>query len=228
MNLSDLEIQAITLSLKVALCSTLICLPVALWAGNALARSNFWGKPIIESMINLPLVMPPVATGYLLLLLFGTNGWIGRWFYEFFDVRIAFSFYAAVLASVVVAFPLVLRSIRAAIEMLDTDLESASRMLGAGRLETFVRITIPLILPGLVSGLVLGFARSLGEFGATIVFAGNIMGETQTLPLAIYSFMQVPGQEPATLRLVLSAVVISFMAMILSEWYLKRLKNARG
>ena len=179
-------------------------------------------------MINLPLVMPPVATGYLLLLLFGTNGWIGRWFYEFFDVRIAFSFYAAVLASVVVAFPLVLRSIRAAIEMLDTDLESASRMLGAGRLETFVRITIPLILPGLVSGLVLGFARSLGEFGATIVFAGNIMGETQTLPLAIYSFMQVPGQEPATLRLVLSAVVISFMAMILSEWYLKRLKNARG
>ncbi|MCU4176844.1 molybdate ABC transporter permease subunit [Carboxylicivirga sp. N1Y90] len=218
------EIQAILLSLKVAFYCALVSLPFALWLAHIMARRSFYGKSIIESLVHLPLVLPPVTTGYLLLLMFGTNGWIGQWLYSTFNIKIAFSFYAAVLASIIVSFPLIVRSIRTAIEMVDTDLEDASRILGVNRLKTFFRITVPLALPGIISGTVLAFARSLGEFGATITFAGNIAGETQTLPLAIYSNMQVPGQEGTTLRLVLVSVVLSFIVMAISEWMVRRMK----
>jgi molybdate transport system permease protein len=219
------EAQALWLSVKVAVYCSLISIPLALALGYVMARRNFYGKPFVESLIHLPLVMPPVTTGYLLLLLFGVKGILGKWLLSAFGIRISFTFSAAVIASVFVSFPLIVRSIRTAMEMVDPGLEDASRILGAGKLKTFFNITVPLAMPGIVSGTILAFARSLGEFGATITFAGNIAGETQTLPLAIYAYMQVPGQENATLRLVMISVIISFIAMGLSEWYIKRMKR---
>ena len=224
-NFNEAELQAIKLSVKVAVYCSVISLPIALWVGYKMARYNFWGKSIVESIIHLPLVMPPVTTGYLLLLLLGSQSFIGQWLYVSFGIKLAFSFQAAVIASVFVSFPLIVRSVRTAMEMVDTGLEEASRILGAGRIKTFFRITVPLALPGIISGAILAFARSLGEFGATITFAGNIEGETQTLPLAIYAYMQVPGRESATLRLVIVSVVISLIAMSLSEWFIKKLKH---
>lgn len=170
--------------------------------------------------------MPPVATGFLLLLMFGRQGVFGRYLFEAFGITVAFSFAAAVIAAVFVSFPLMVRSIRTAIELVDTNLEQTSRILGASSWKTFYRVTLPLALPGVISGTILAFARSLGEFGATISFAGNIPGETQTLPLAIYSLMQVPGRENETLMLVGVSVLISFLAMLLSEWFIKRMKHA--
>ncbi len=222
------ELQAIGLSVKVAVYCSLISLPIALWVGYKMARHNFYGKSVVESLIHLPLVMPPVTTGYLLLLMLGSKSFIGEWLYTSFGIKLAFSFQAAVIASVFVSFPLIVRSVRTAMEMVDTGLEEASRMLGAGKIKTFFQVTVPLALPGIISGTILAFARSLGEFGATITFAGNIEGETQTLPLAIYAYMQVPGKESATLRLVVVSVVISFVAMALSEWYIKRMKHGRS
>lgn len=222
------ELQAIKLSVEVAVYCSIISLPIALWVGYKMARHNFYGKPVVESIIHLPLVMPPVTTGYLLLLLLGSKSLIGKWFFAAFGIKLAFSFQAAVIASVFVSFPLIVRSVRTAMEMVDTGLEDASRILGAGKLKTFFRITVPMALPGIISGTILAFARSLGEFGATITFAGNIEGETQTLPLAIYAYMQVPGKENATLRLVIVSIVISFVAMALSEWYIKKMNKQRG
>lgn len=225
-NFSPAEWQAIFLSVKVAVYCSLISIPIALLVAYVMARKNFVGKSIVESLIHLPLVMPPVTTGYLLLLLLGSQGIVGKWLFSAFGIKLAFSFSAAVIASVVVSFPLIVRSIRTAMEMVDTGLEDASRILGASKIKTFFRVTVPLALPGIISGAILAFARSLGEFGATITFAGNIAGETQTLPLAIYALMQVPGKENATLQLVLISVVISFVAMALSEWYIKKMKKA--
>lgn len=223
---NEIEIQAIILSLKVAVYCSVISLPLALILGYKMARYSFIGKPIIEGLIHLPLVMPPVTTGYLLLLLLGSNSLFGQWLYQTFGIKLAFSFSAAVIASIFVSFPLIVRSIRTSMEMVDPGLEDASRILGASKLKTFFKVTIPLAAPGIISGTILAFARSLGEFGATITFAGNIVGETQTLPLAIYAYMQVPGQEGTTMRLVLVSVVISFIAMALSEWLIKRRKKA--
>ncbi len=222
------EIQAIKLSIEVALYCSAISLPIALWVGYKMARYNFYGKPLVESLIHLPLVMPPVTTGYLLLVLLGSKSLVGSWLYAVLGVKLAFSFYAAVIAAVIVSFPLIVRSVRTAMEMVDTGLEEASRILGAGRIKTFFRITVPLALPGIISGTLLAFARSLGEFGATITFAGNIEGETQTLPLAIYANMQVPGKEAVTMRLVIVSVIIAFIAMVLSEWFIKKMKTRRG
>jgi len=222
------EIQAILLSLKVAVICVLFSLPLALWIGYKMARTEFIGKSVIESIIHLPLVMPPVTTGYILLLVFGSNGWLGHWLQQKLGIQLAFAFPATVLASMVVSFPLMVRAIRTSMEMVDTGLEEASRLLGVGSFKTFLKITVPLALPGIISGTILAFARSLGEFGATITFAGNISGSTQTLPLAIFSYMQIPGQEGATLRLAVISVVISLVAMILSEWYLKKLKHGRS
>ncbi|MBT8271231.1 MAG: molybdate ABC transporter permease subunit [Flavobacteriaceae bacterium] len=227
MNFNEAEIQAILLSIKVAVLCAVILLPIALWLGYKMARYDFYGKPLIESLIHLPLVMPPVATGYVLLVLLGSNSAFGAWFYDVFGIKLAFSFNAAVIASMVVSFPLIVRSVRIAMEMVDTGLEDASRILGAGRMKTFFRITVPLAMPGIISGTILAFARALGEFGATITFAGNIQGETQTLPLAIFANMQIPGKEAATMRLVVVSVVIAFIAMVLSEWYIKKMKHAR-
>jgi len=225
---NDTELQAISLSIRVAIYCSLISLPMALWLGYKMARHNFWGKSIVESIIHLPLVMPPVTTGYLLLLLLGTKSYIGQFLLSNFGIRLSFSFHAAVIASVFVSFPLIVRSVRTAMEMVDTGLEQASRILGVNKIRTFFKITVPLALPGIISGTILAFARSLGEFGATITFAGNIEGETQTLPLAIYAYMQVPGKEDSTLRLVVVSIVISFVAMTLSELYIKKIKNDRS
>lgn len=222
---NEAELEAIYLSVKVAVYCSVISLPLALVFGYIMARYRFHGKSIIENIIHLPLVMPPVTTGYLLLLIFGTRGFIGHWLYDLFGIKIAFTFAAAVIASVFVSFPLFVRSVRTSMEMVDPGLEDASRILGAGKVKTFFRITIPLALPGIISGWILSFARSLGEFGATITFAGNIEGETQTLPLAVYAYMQVPGKEGATLRLVLISVIISFIAMALSELFIRKMNR---
>lgn len=220
---SPSEWSAIRLSLLVAFVCAVITLPLALAIGWFLARKNFWGKSIVEGILHLPLVLPPITTGYLLLLLFGNNGVIGSFFYEKLGIQIAFSFYAAVLAAIVVSFPLVTRSVRLSIELIDQKLEQAAQTLGASFFRVFFTITLPLAMPGVVSGFILSFARSLGEFGATISFAGNIEGETQTLPLAIFSEMQIPGQEASTLRLVLVSVVLSLIAMIGAEYVNRRI-----
>jgi molybdate transport system permease protein len=225
MGITPAEWQAISLSIQVAIVCSVTILPVALYTGFIMARKDFPGKPIIESLIHLPLVMPPVTTGYLLLIFFGRNSTLGYWLNEYLGINVAFTFKAAVLASMVVSFPLVVRSVRTAMEMVDPSLEETSRLLGAGKFKTFIRVTLPLALPGVLGGFILGFARSLGEFGATVTFAGNITGETQTIPLAIYSYMQIPGYEAETVRLVVISVLISLAAMILSEWYIKKMKH---
>jgi molybdate transport system permease protein len=212
------EWSAIWLSVKVASLCSLVTLPLAIAAGWWLARKSFRGKVLVNGLIHLPLVIPPVTIGFLLLMLFGVDGWLGKWLYGLFGIRVAFTFAAAVMAAMVVSFPLVVRSIRVAFEMIDPHYEEASRTLGAGPWATFFRVSLPLAYPGILSGFILAFARSLGEFGATIVFAGNIQGVTQTLPLAIYSFMEIPGEELAALRLVLFSVIISLAAMAGSEW----------
>ncbi len=219
--------QAIQLSLKVAVLCTIFIMPVALYIGWLLARKNFFGKAFIEGFLHLPLVLPPVTTGYILLLLLGRNGWIGSFFYERWGIQIAFSFPAAVIAAIVVSFPLVTRSIRLSIELVDKNYEAAARTLGASNLRVFLTITLPLALPGVLSGAILAFARSLGEFGATISFAGNIEGETQTLPLAIFSSMQVPGQESSTLKLVVVSVILSLFAMIGAEYLNRKILKKR-
>ncbi len=217
------ELTAIQLSLQVAVVCTIVVLPLAILIGWFLARKQFPGKAFVEGFLHLPLVLPPVTTGYILLVLFGTNGWLGSFFYNYFGIRIAFSFPAAIIAAVIVAFPLVTRSIRLSIELVDKNFEEAARTLGASNLKVFFTITLPLALPGVISGAILAFARSLGEFGATISFAGNISGETQTLPLAIFSAMQVPGQEASTLRLVVVSVILSLLAMIGAECLNRRI-----
>lgn len=225
LQLTNNELIALKLSVEVAMYCSLISLPLALFTAYFMARKQFYGKAVLESFFHLPLVLPPVTTGYILLFTFGSRSFIGTWFYELTGVKLSFSFYAAVIASVIVSFPLIVRSIRTAFEMVDVGLEQASRILGAGFWKTFFKISVPLALPGIISGTILAFARSLGEFGATITFAGNIQGETQTLPLAIYSYMQVPGKEQETMRLVIFSVIISFIAMILSEWFIKKMKK---
>lgn len=217
------EWSAIQLSLSVALICSVITLPLAIAIGWFLARKKVYGKSIIEGVLHLPLVLPPITTGYLLLLVFGNRGFIGSFFYEKLGIQIAFSFYAAVIAAIFVSFPLVTRSVRLSIELVDQKLEEAARTLGASNMRVFFTITLPLALPGVISGFILSFARSLGEFGATISFAGNIEGKTQTLPLAIFSEMQVPGQEAATMRLVFVSVVLSLFAMIAAEFLNKRI-----
>ncbi len=222
-NFTQEELAAIILSVKVALVCTLLAMPFAIGIGWFFARKSFLGKPIIEGIFHLPLVLPPVTTGYLLLLVFGVNGFLGKFLFEQWGIKIAFSFWAAVLASMVVSFPLITRSIRLAVELVDKNYEEAARTLGASGLRVFFTITLPLALPGIISGFILGFARSLGEFGATITFAGNIQGETQTLPLAIFSKMQIPGQESSTFKLMLVSVVISLLAMVGAEYINKRI-----
>jgi molybdate transport system permease protein len=224
-SLTSAEWSAILLSLKVASMSTLFAFPFAVFIGWMLARNDFYGKSIVEGFLHLPLVMPPVTTGYLLLLIFGTQGFIGSWLYNNFGIRLVFNQAAAVIAAIVVSFPLMTRSIRTSVEMVDPAMEDASKTLGISPLLTFLRITFPLALPGIISGTVLGFARALGEFGATITFAGNIEGETRTIPMAVYSYMQTPGKEGATLRLVIISAIIALIAMIAAEYLNKRVKR---
>lgn len=224
--LSEVEISALILSVKVALLSAVLSLPLVVFTGWFLARVNFRMKPFVEALLHIPMVMPPVTTGYALLLVFGTNGWIGRFLEQHFDLRIAFSFTAVVLASVVVSFPLAVRAVKQAVEMVDQQLEDAAEILGAGRVKVFLTITLPLSFPGILSGFLLSFTRSLGEFGATVTFAGNILGETRTIPLALFSAMQTPGKEGEAFRLMALSILISFVAMLFSEFVNRRYKKS--
>lgn len=216
------EWQAVILSLKVSLWSTLLSLPLGILTAYALARGQFRGKQLLNGLVHLPLIMPPVVTGYLLLLTFGRRGLIGGWLEETFGLVLAFRWTGAVLAAAIMAFPLMVRAIRMAIEAVDPKLEQAAATLGASRLWVFTSITLPLILPGVIAGSVLAFAKAMGEFGATITFVSNIPGQTQTLPLAIYTFLQVPGGESSALRLVAVSVALAMAAVLLSEVLARR------
>ena len=214
--------EALRLSLLVGVVATLLALPLAIWIAWLLARCDFWGKSALNAAVHLPLVLPPVVTGYLLLIAFGRNGPAGRVLEQTFGLVLAFRWTGAVLAASVMGFPLMVRAIRLAIEAVDPRIEAAARTLGAPGHAVFRTITLPLILPGILAGGVMGFAKALGEFGATITFVANIPGETQTLPSAIYALLQVPGGEDAATRLVLWACVLALGAVALSEWLARR------
>ena len=222
LSMSDTELGIIVLSLKVAFFSVALSLPVAILVAHALARFDFPGKTLLDAVIHLPLVLPPVVVGFALLLLFGKHGPIGAWLNDWFGIVVAFRWTGAALASAIMGFPLMVRAIRLSISSIDTRLETVARTLGGSRTWVFLSITLPLALPGLITGVLLSFARSLGEFGATITFVSNIPGETETLPLAIYTFVQSPGGDAQAIRLSLIAVVLSIAALITSEWLTRR------
>ncbi|MDJ1160159.1 molybdate ABC transporter permease subunit [Chelatococcus sp. SYSU_G07232] len=217
MLLSPEEWTALALSLRVSLWATLASLPLAALVALVLARGRFLGKTLVNGLVHLPLVMPPVVTGYLLLLAFGRRGPIGAFLAETFGIVFAFRWTGAALAAGVMGFPLMVRAIRLSIEAVDRRLEAAARSLGAGPVATFFAVTLPLVLPGILAGWVLAFAKAMGEFGATITFVSNIPGETQTLPLAIYAFTQVPGADTPALRLTLVSIAVSMAALVASE-----------
>ncbi|APX22232.1 MAG: molybdate ABC transporter permease subunit [Rhodobacteraceae bacterium] len=220
--LSPEEWQAVALSLRVALWATLAGLPFGVLTAYALARWEFPGKQVVNGLVHLPLILPPVVTGYLLLLTFGTRGPIGAPLKEI-GIVFAFRWTGAALAAGIMAFPLMVRAIRLSIEAVDPRLEEAGATLGASRLWVFATVTLPLILPGVLAGAILAFAKAMGEFGATITFVSNIPGQTQTLPSAIYAFLQIPGGEASALRLVVVSVVIAMTALILSEVMSRRI-----
>lgn len=213
---------ALALSLRVSLVATLVSLPLGVLVAYALARGRFPGHGLLNGLVHLPLILPPVVTGYLLLLTFGRQGWVGAALWDGLGFTFAFRWTGAALAAGVMAFPLLVRAIRLAIEAVDPRLEEAAATLGASRLSVFATVTLPLILPGIIAGAVLAFAKAMGEFGATITFVANIPGETQTLPTAIYSFLQVPGGDAAALKLVLISVAVAMLALALSEWLSRR------
>jgi len=219
-NIEQSEMSAIWLSLKVATCSALLVFPPATFLGWLLARRAFRGKLLLESLVHAPLVMPPVVTGWLLLVVFGANGCLGKYL-EPLGINFVFNWKGAVLASSFIALPLAVRSIRLSISMVDRKLEEAARTLGYKPAQVFFRITLPLAWPGVVAGTLLAFTRSLGEFGATITFAGNIEGVTQTIPLALYSSMQVPGSEATTLRYVVFSLTLCISSLVMSELFVK-------
>jgi molybdate transport system permease protein len=223
--LTPLETDAIILSLKVALLATGLGLPLALGVAWVLARRTFPGKILVDALVHLPLVLPPVAVGYLLLVLLGRGGPVGSWLEASFGISLAFTWVGAAIASAIMGFPLMVRAIRLSIEAIDPKLEKAARTLGASPLHTFRSITFPLLMPGLISGAVLGFARALGEFGATITFAGNIRGVTQTLPSALFTAHQQPGGEALALRLAVLSILLALVALVASEILARRARR---
>jgi len=223
--LSASEIEVLGLSLKVAFTGVVASLPVALALAYLLARVEFPGKILVDGIVHLPLVLPPVVIGYLLLVALGRNGLLGAWLAEHLGIVFAFRWTGAALAASVMGLPLAVRAMRQAIESVDRRLEAAASTLGAPPLAVFATVTLPLILPGVLNGMLLSFARSLGEFGATITFVSNIPGETQTLPLAIYSLTQVPGGDAQAMRLCLLSIVLSLSALVVSEIMLRRARR---
>ncbi len=223
MMLSADEWGIVRLSLLVGGTAMLVTLPIAFVLAWALARWRFPWRVLLDGIVHLPLVVPPVVTGWVLLLAFGPEGPVGRWLAEWFGVSVLFRWTGAAIAAGVMALPLVVRAIRLSIEAVDPRLEQAARTLGAGRVRVFATITLPLCAPGVLAGLVLGFARSIGEFGATITFVSNVPGETATLPLAIYSALQRPGGEEMVWRLASVSVIISMVALVASEWLARRM-----
>ncbi len=216
--LSPAEWQALGLSLKVSFWAMLLSLPFGILVAYALARWSFWGKTLLNALVHLPLVLPPVVTGYLLLITFGRKGPVGRVLEDTFGLVLSFRWTGAVLAAAIMAFPLMVRAIRLAIEAVDPKLEEAAGTLGAARPWVFCTVTLPLILPGVIAGAILAFAKAMGEFGATITFVASIPGQTQTLPSAIYAFLQVPGGDADAFRLVWIAIAVAVAAVLLSEW----------
>jgi molybdate transport system permease protein len=223
LNFSPDELTAIRLSLRVGFWAMLGSLPVALAVAMLLARGRFWGRSLLNVFVHLPLVMPPVVTGYILLILFGRRGVLGAFLADYLGIVFAFRWTGAALASAVMGFPLMVRSMRLSIDAVDRRLEDAAGTLGAAPGWVFLLVTLPLMLPGIIAGMILAFARSLGEFGATITFVSNIPGETQTLPSAIYTFTQVPGGDAGALRLSLIAVLISMAALLASDALARRI-----
>ena len=217
LSLTPLEIEALLLSLRVAVLASAACLVPAIGAAWVLSRTTIPGRSLINVLVHAPLVLPPVVIGYLLLLTFGVRGPVGGWLNETFGIRLVFSSAGAVLAAAVMAFPLMVRAVRLSLDAVDQGLELAARTLGATRLDAFLTVTLPLMLPGILAGAIMAFAASLGEFGATITFASNVEGQTRTLPLAIYTATQMPDGDRIALRLVTIAIILSLVALALSE-----------
>jgi len=228
LNLSIIETEALMLSLRVAIWSVTISLPFAVGAAWILARRNFYGKFLFDALVHLPLIVPPVVVGYLLLIGFGRNGIIGSFLFDTFGISLAFSWRGAAFAAGVMAFPLMVRAIRLSMENVDRCLEDAARTLGASRAWVFITITLPLVFPGIVTGVILAFARSFGEFGATITFVSNIPGQTRTIPLALYTLIQTPEGEVGAMRLVVISVLIALGALVLSEYLAHRVRRVEA
>lgn len=226
MHLTPEEWTAIHLSLKVAFWAMVGSLPVGICIAMLLARKEFWGKSILNGIVHLPLVLPPVVTGYLLLITFGKRGPAGAFLADYFGIVFSFRWTGAALACAIMGFPLMVRAIRLSVEAVDRKLEAAASTLGASHFWVFATVTLPLILPGIIAGMVLSFAKAMGEFGATITFVSNIPGETQTLPSAIYTFTQVPGGDAGAMRLTLISIIIAMGALVASE-YLARQAGRR-
>ena len=222
LELSPQDWIAVQLSLRIAAVSTVVALPFGIAIATLLARKSFWGKSLLDAVVHLPLVLPPVVTGYLLLITFGRKAPVGAFLADHFGIVFSFRWTGAALACGIMAFPLMVRAIRLSIEAIDRRLEDAAATLGANRGWLFLTVTLPLALPGIIAGMMLAFARALGEFGATITFVSNIPGETQTISAAIYTLTQVPGGDAAALSLVIVAIIISLAALIASEWFARR------
>ena len=213
----------VILSLQVSALATICALPVAIWVAYVLARKRFWGHGLLNGLVHLPLVLPPVVTGYLLLVVFGRQGAVGSLLYDLFGITLAFRWTGAALAAGIMGFPLMVRAIRLGFEAVDTGIEDAARTLGATETRVFARVTLPLISPAIIAGAVLGFAKALGEFGATITFVAAIPGQTQTIPSAIYAALQVPGQESTVVWLVCISIALAMGALVASEWLARRM-----
>ncbi len=221
------HLQIIYLSLKVAFLSTLIILPIGAYLGWLFSRKNFWGKTLLDGLVHVPLVLPPVVTGYFLLIILGPSGYIGKYLDHMFGIRFAFTWKAAIIAAGVVSLPLLVRSVRVAIDAVDPHLEDAARMLRASELNIFFTITLPLAINGIIAGAVLAFARALGEFGATIIFASNIPGKTQTIPLAIFTMINQPDGEAKAHVLIYVSIGLAYLSMLINEFLLYRFKYVK-
>ncbi|MBT3702748.1 MAG: molybdate ABC transporter permease subunit [Alphaproteobacteria bacterium] len=222
MMISDIEIEVLRLSLKIATWAVLTSLPFGIGMAFLLSRRRFPGRFLLDGIVHLPLVIPPVAVGYILLLVLGRQGLLGGWLYDVFGLTLVFTWQGAALAAAVMAFPLMVRAMRLSLDSVDQRIEAAARTLGASPLRVFLTITLPLITPGILTGAVLAFARALGEFGATITFVSNIAGETRTLPIALYSLLQAPGSEDAALRIVVISIALALLALLISELLARR------
>jgi molybdate transport system permease protein len=224
----DAELEALALSLEVALRSVLFSLPVAIATAWLLTRRRFAGRTLLDAFVHLPMVLPPVMVGYVLLLLFGVRGPIGQWLYHSFGVRMAFTTRGAALATAVMSFPLMVRAIRLSLENVDRGLEEAARTLGAGALDRWCTVTLPLMAPGILAGAVTALVASLGEFGAVITFAGNIPGVTRTLPIALYSALQTPNGDVTAARIALISFALGLAGLFVAEWLARSLRRRLG
>jgi len=226
--LSPAESSALVLSLEVSARAVLLNAPLGIAVAWLLTRGRFVGRTLLDALVHLPLVLPPVVVGYLLLLIFGTRGWIGAWLQRRLGVELIFTTNGAALATAVMSFPLMVRSIRLSLENVDRGLEDAARSLGAGPVDRFVTITLPLMLPGILAGTITAFSAGLGEFGAVITFVSNIPGETRTLPLALYTALQEPGGDTAAARLAAMSLCLGLGGLLLSEWFARRVRRLLG